>query len=427
MNTLETSSTLRQQARISADCATAFVLAAGLFIIAPSHALASGAKLSDTLSNVGEQLSSLPQFIQFIFYVVGIALVGRGLMSAKKISENPAQGGGVLGAVGPIGVGGLMIALPSVADLAMNSIYKGSSGGSSVDLTAIGDAGNGLTVGAAISNAAAEAFSGPANLYDLVSYVSYVVAILLFGSMLQGAYKLSSGAQGGPQVSGLAWRGIGAGLLIALPKAVSMIRDSIIDNASSAQDIVSLKVAAAGAADAGLDAGLVRLITDVREPLMGLVFLLAFFFGILIIAQTLYAMSGINFEKQQLTPNQMVTRLIFGGLLVSFYSLYEVVSTTVFGAVPEASTLVLAWSQDALNGDTATRVNNVMNAVFVWVQIVGTIAFLRGWFSLKGSLDGSANSPKSAGITQVIAGALCINMPATVVMIQNTLGVKILV
>jgi hypothetical protein len=426
MTTLETSSTLRRHAQASVDCATMFIAAAALYILLPSFAFAGGtADLSNTLSNVGEQASVLPKFLQYIFYIVGIALVGRGLMNGKKLSEDPR--GGILSALGPLGVGGLMIALPSTADLVYSSIYDNSGTGTDPNFLVAGTA-SGATVGASIMRFTQEAFSGPANILTLVAYICYVVSIVLFGTMLQGAYKISTGGQGAPQVSGIVWRGIGAALLMVLPSATELLRKSLTDSPSARHNLALSSVTPAGAGDQGLDAALIRLVTDVKDPVLSLAFMVAFFFGVLIVAQTLYAMSGVNFEKQQLSPAQMITRLVFGGLLMSSWSLYQIVTTTVlnFTTIPNATASTLAWSQEALNGATATRVNNAMNAVLVWVQMVGVIAFLRGWFTLKGSLDGSANAPKSAGLTQVIAGALCINMPSTVKMIQNTLGVTII-
>jgi len=89
---------------------------------------AGGNDFQNTVQRVGTQASALPKFINFICYVLGIGLVGKGVLVGKKYSENPANTT-LLQVLGPLGVGGMLLVLPTVADLAINSTI-GTSGGS---------------------------------------------------------------------------------------------------------------------------------------------------------------------------------------------------------------------------------------------------------------------------------------------------------
>ena len=90
-----------------------------LFAIGTAHA---GGEFKDSVEKVGNQAEALPQFIQFVCYVLGIGLTAKGILAGKKYSENPSgASSGLLGVIGPLAVGGLLIALPSVADMAIKS------------------------------------------------------------------------------------------------------------------------------------------------------------------------------------------------------------------------------------------------------------------------------------------------------------------
>jgi hypothetical protein len=74
------------------------------------------------VDNVGKQAAALPSFINFICYILGIGLVGKGILVGKKYSENPSSvNGGLLAVLGPVGVGGLLLVLPTVAEIAIQS------------------------------------------------------------------------------------------------------------------------------------------------------------------------------------------------------------------------------------------------------------------------------------------------------------------
>jgi len=401
------------------------LLAAFAYIMSPSLAFASptntgNGTISESISTVATNVGQLPYFFQFIFYIVGLALLAKGLFNGKRLAEDPRAQGGILAVLGPVVIGSLLLITPSVTELILNSIANNRT--IMGDTLNVRNASTGQTIGAAINNFGQNTLGGgQRGLYDFVSYICYIVGVILLGSALQGGYKLTAGAQGAPQVSGLVWRAIGSALLMSMPFAAEMIRKSIFPSANIHHNFaMSTFTVVTGE---GLDAALTQLVADIRDPVIDITFGICFLIGIIMIAQALYAMSGIGFAQQKLSPQQIIIRFIFGGLMVSSWSLYEAVVTSIFATSPTASKRVLAYTTDILDATKADAVNNVANAIFVWIQIVGLIAFFRGWFTLKASLDGG-NTPKSAGLTQVIAGALLINIPTTVQWIANTMGIK---
>ena len=70
--------------------------------------------------------------------------------------------------------------------------------------------------------------------------------------------------------------------------------------------------------------------------------------------------------------------------------------------------------------------NDFLNVCFVIIQLIGTIAFIRGLVILSQLGGGSSASPGtlSKGMTHIIGGILCINIYQFVQLILNTLGLQ---
>ncbi|MGE3770345.1 MAG: DUF6750 family protein [Bdellovibrionales bacterium] len=100
-------------------------LAAAVLVVAGADFAHATQDFAGSVQKVGDQAEALPGFIQFICYVLGIGLVAKGILAGKKYSENPAQAtGGLLAVIGPLAVGGLLIALPAVSDTVINSVLQ---------------------------------------------------------------------------------------------------------------------------------------------------------------------------------------------------------------------------------------------------------------------------------------------------------------
>lgn len=373
--------------------------------------------------------------LSIVFYLVGITLIGKGLLNAKKQSEF-GQGSGLSGwmpIIGPLLVGAMLIALPQTINWLWSSIGVDATttldlnDPSASDCNAVQNSDGDFesTIGGAICRIYGSVSPDGSGLLSLISAISIIVGILTVGSSLLGAYRLSSGGQGAPKVSGIVWRAIGGALLIALPAGVEMVRHSIFADPNSVANFAFSTFTVADTPS--LDRALTAFVDNLKNPMINITFFVFTIIGVAILARTLYAMSGINFEQQKMSPTSMISRLVIGGCLVSSWSIYTTVATTVMGGTPDAIGHTLAYSSEALDTVTATRVNNILNAALVWVQMVGLIAFFRGFLVLKASLDGQGNGGLSPGLTHIIAGTLCINIPWTILMIQNTIpGVRIL-
>lgn len=115
----------------------AFAAVAALTMaLAPDTAHAAN-DFANSISKVTQQTSGIPKLISIILYIIGIALVGKGILTGKKFSENPSSvNGGLFAVLGPVAVGALLIAAPSVASIATESL--GASSDATVGLNDFG-------------------------------------------------------------------------------------------------------------------------------------------------------------------------------------------------------------------------------------------------------------------------------------------------
>jgi hypothetical protein len=98
----------------------------GLMVSMPNVANSAN-NLDSTVKKLGNQSESIPQLINGAFFVAGIGLVGLGLFGVKKHVDSNGQEK-LPPALAKAGIGGALMALPILADNAINTVVSGGSG-----------------------------------------------------------------------------------------------------------------------------------------------------------------------------------------------------------------------------------------------------------------------------------------------------------
>ena len=101
---------------------------------------------------------------------------------------------------------------------------------------------------------------------------------------------------------------------------------------------------------------------------------------------------------------------------------------TVFGSAQIANFSVLSWTKvsDAAGGDT-TAFQNAVQAALTFVQIVGFIAFVRGWNIIRHAVEGSGQATVPQGVTHIVGGVMAINIYQFVKVMDTTFGTNFFV
>jgi hypothetical protein len=111
-------------------------------------------------------------------------------------------------------------------------------------------------------------------------------------------------------------------------------------------------------------------------------------------------------------------RIIIGSILISLASTTDIITNTLF-----SSGLVQfdGLNIDGLDSGTLANATNAMGAVLVFIQIIGGIAFMRGFLMLRALADGSSSVSTSAAFTHILGGSAALNISPVLHMIQNTM------
>jgi intracellular multiplication protein IcmC len=67
-----------------------------------------------------------------------------------------------------------------------------------------------------------------------------------------------------------------------------------------------------------------------------------------------------------------------------------------------------------------------VNSALTFVQVIGVIAFVRGWLILKKVVEGSGNVSLAQGLTHILGGVLAINIFQFLLIMDHTFGLNLL-
>jgi len=103
------------------------------------------------------------------------------------------------------------------------------------------------------------------------------------------------------------------------------------------------------------------------------------------------------------------------------------VTASVFGgSVSDAA--VLNWGSTVTSGlgGASAQFQTAVNAALSFFQIIGFIAFVRGWMVLKKVVEGGGNVTMAQGITHIVGGVLAINIAPFLKIMDTTFGTNLL-
>lgn len=273
------------------------------------------------------------------------------------------------------------------------------------------------TVGQLMAQANAQFSSG--EVFSLFSYICYVVGTVFGLQALLAAAR--HGTNQGKSLTAMFVRAMGSAAFYNFPRAVGVLRE-VLFKTSTVDNTFNNTFGKTSSATEGLDHSLVHMITDITPALTALIGLIAFLSGIFMIFSGLLALSNQGFQQETANKTQIMARLGVGTALTAFASSVETILGTIFGQTTLNADSTLAYSQSALDAATNQAVSGVLNAIFIWLTLIGLISILRGLWILKAALE-KGHSGLTAPLTHLIAGGMLCNMGPTVQLIQKTLDV----
>jgi intracellular multiplication protein IcmC len=290
---------------------------------------------------------------------------------------------------------------------------------------ALADAGlGGGTVTTTFGSMLCNARNNFTPLIPLFNAIAYIVAAFMAGQMGFTLVKHYSGDQNSPMVKAVAL-GVVAGSLAALPSLVGTIQTTLLGTVTGggASACVAGTVASAGSS-VPLDQMMNNFVKNIYAPAFNLLGALAFVIGVFFIVKGMMRGAKVGTDPRAASPAIIITYLVIGGILVSAAPMLTTMLSSLFGVgtVDSVSSAdILAWAKTATGADM-TAANNAMRAVLAWVQIIGAIAFIRGFMVMKSAVEGSGQATIAQGLTHIIGGVLAINIFSSLQMFDKTFG-----
>jgi hypothetical protein len=168
---------------------------------------------------------------------------------------------------------------------------------------------------------------------------------------------------------------------------------------------------------AGMSAGVDAMFANFRDSSVALTRLIKYISYIIVlffVINSIHKFSQLG-SNQQLTPKVPITMFFVG---VSIFSLTSVVNmataTMAMGAGPGT---ILMPSGPAFGAVTAAG----LQGVFLFIRLVGYIAFIRGFLLLNQAGQGK-DGTVGRGLTHIFGGVAAINITITAKILANTLA-----
>ncbi|MFA5957773.1 hypothetical protein [Hyphomicrobium sp.] len=211
---------------------------------------------------------------------------------------------------------------------------------------------------------------------------------------------------------------IGGSGLLALPAFIRLLVNSLF-NFSSSSDAggglsACIPYAAFGgtAGNVGLDGLMLNLIMNIKSPMIFMLSVISILIGTFLVINGLVTASKYGQDPRTYSIPKILSNLVVGAVLYTVgMSLNEIIAT-VFGsstiAGPGTVTSAIAFNFGADTQPFQTAVY----AALTFFQLIGMIAFIRGWLILKKVGEGAGNEriTLAAGLTHIFGGVLAVNI-----------------
>jgi hypothetical protein len=270
--------------------------------------------------------------------------------------------------------------------------------------------------------------SGPFGLvFQWIAYISGVLAAL----KAVHHFRLHADDPRSNKMNTPLMYSFGAMCLLALPSFVSAVENSLYYATAGGGIACSAPSSSSSSASiSGLDTIMTNFISNLKDPLMDVTSLVAILCGLFMIVNGLIKSAKYGIDSKTNSMHSILTNIGFGALLFTIGDNLNIIVNSVFGIGSGISTSsVITWSGlNTLVGGSgvSTQFTTAVNAALTFIQLIGCIAFVRGWLIMKKVVEGGSNASLGQGLTHVLGGVLAINIFQFLVVMDQTFGTNLL-
>ena len=221
------------------------------------------------------------------------------------------------------------------------------------------------------------------------------------------------------------------GMVAALPNLINWLHKTLLRDTVRGDGIHCTAAQSVGTGSAvPLDVMLSNFVGNITPGILALISGMAVIFGIVMIFYNMVKLSKFGTDAKTSTLTPIIGSLIIGALLIAVGQTMDISLTTLFGNNTTLDSIKTTRYTDLAyvpgGSFDMTRFNTAMAAVFTFLRIVGSLAFVRGFFVMKNALEGQGQATKGQAYTHIIGGTLLVNMPNFIRFIEQSVGFKVL-
>jgi hypothetical protein len=259
---------------------------------------------------------------------------------------------------------------------------------------------------------------------DVFAYIAYVSGII---SMLRGIHLLRMHAEDprNHKLNVPLMFLFGAACLLMFPTAVATIENTLyVPVLGGGLNAIDCTAGAVPPSVTGLEGMLTNFVTNISVPLSMVISITAVLAGLLMILRGLMKASKYGTDPKTNSIHSILTHLGFGALLVTLGDNLQMMLDSVFGSGTHR-TSAIAWGA-SLSAIVTPEFQTAVNSALIFVQLIGGIAFVRGWLVMKKVVEGGSNATLTQGLTHIIGGVLAINIGGFLTLMDVTFGTNLL-
>jgi intracellular multiplication protein IcmC len=261
----------------------------------------------------------------------------------------------------------------------------------------------------------------------LMNGIAYIGGAIFIGSGLLLFIKNRDNPGNTPLHQPIA-RVVAGACLLFLPSTISLFINSLFGYPGAGGFSVCNPQSPAsgnGGGNITLDGLMTNLIMNIKDPIVTLISVTAIIIGVYLIINGLVKASKYGTDPKTYSVHSILANLIAGTCLFVIGQSLSTMLSTIFGVDGVAGFGVINWSNLGTGGSTA-QFQAAVYAALTFVQIIGMIAFVRGFLILKSAVEGSGQATIAQGITHIVGGVLAINIYYFLLVMDTTFGTNLL-
>jgi len=259
----------------------------------------------------------------------------------------------------------------------------------------------------------------------LMNALAYVAGAVLLGQGVLHLKTHTENPNNNPLHQSMSRLAAGAALL-ALPYFANVLVNTLFFDVGGG-GVESCKVGAVvpiGGGIGGLDVLVTNLVGNIQDALVSLLSVVAIVMGVFLLIRGLMKGAKYGTDPRSNSVPNIATHLVIGAILIVIGESLRTMLLTIFGnANIQDSGIILAWA-DSL--DPTGHFGTAITAALTFFQLIGMIAFLRGWYIIKNAVEGAGQATMAQGFTHIIGGVLAINIYSFLQIMDQTFGTNFL-